>query len=599
MYRIVEKKGRGRCVVAAKDIEPGVELFTERGFASESFGPSVCSYCFRDLGSRTVILGAECNQNVSGAGRYCSETCRSNDAYVYSLMCPVLPSIETVSRDCDVDGVLLRLVLKIVSTRIALEKDANLTAEIGQALEASYKAFSSSNGAPLFASYQQAYDMIDHVENAGDSWKSAVTKALVALKEENKELELFASESGDGSPFYNVEEALKLACKINSNSHQITTREVTRGKKGDALDAVSIDETSDYVCGLGLFPNLALLNHSCIPNVFYFGERGFNRVKTARKVKSGEELCISYIDAYQTREKRQEELLKTKHFLCSCERCTPAVSGEGLRVDDYINGVCCNKCGKDGLILESARADQVRNAQDADLEKMFADFGESTATKGKKKGKSKAARKTADGTAGTAYECLLCRASVPSGSIEMLRDRVSDRISRGKAMYSMRDFDGARKYYESIVNDLTISSTTSSSRSKGALGTALPCSLHPQNFQVYDILPKLYNCCRYSKEYILCAKYAQMIVDSMDLVYPEVNLEKTTFLLERASVLGRLKTAKKKVPPKTMRSFRTSAIEGCNKAIAVRKLIFGDGNDGSFTHDSLWYAQQKLAELEG
>ena len=166
-------------------------------------------------------------------------------------------------------------------------------------------------------------------------------------------------------------------------------------------------------------------------------------------------------------------------------------------------------------------------------------------------------------------------------------------------MYSMRDFDGARKYYESIVNDLTISSTTSSSRSKGALGTALPCSLHPQNFQVYDILPKLYNCCRYSKEYILCAKYAQMIVDSMDLVYPEVNLEKTTFLLERASVLGRLKTAKKKVPPKTMRSFRTSAIEGCNKAIAVRKLIFGDGNDGSFTHDSLWYAQQKLAELEG
>ena len=89
-----------------------------------------------------------------------------------------------------------------------------------------------------------------------------------------------------------------------------------------------------------------------------------------------------------------------------------------------------------------------------------------------------------------------------------------------------------------------------------------------------------------------------MIVDSMDLVYPEVNLEKTTFLLERASVVASLKNGKKKIPPKTFRVHQTSAIQGCNRAIALRELIFERGTE-AFTHDSVWYAQQKLKELQG
>ena len=73
--------------------------------------------------------------------------------------------------------------------------------------------------------------------------------------------------------------------------------------------------------GVGMFPNLALLNHSCSPNVLYYGVQPAGssmyasvRVKVCRPVKKGEELCISYIDVYQSRKKRLQELLTTKLF---------------------------------------------------------------------------------------------------------------------------------------------------------------------------------------------------------------------------------------------------------------------------------------------
>ena len=49
------------------------------------------------------------------------------------------------------------------------------------------------------------------------------------------------------------------------------------------------------------------------------------QIRAISKIKKGEEICVSYLldglDSMNNRKERQDELLKTHDFICSCERC--------------------------------------------------------------------------------------------------------------------------------------------------------------------------------------------------------------------------------------------------------------------------------------
>ena len=75
--------------------------------------------------------------------------------------------------------------------------------------------------------------------------------------------------------------------------------------------------------GVGLFPLVAALNHSCSPNctVTYLATNQIV-VLTTREIAQGEELTISYVDENSPGEARREELLQRYGFQCSCEVCS-------------------------------------------------------------------------------------------------------------------------------------------------------------------------------------------------------------------------------------------------------------------------------------
>ncbi|XP_067239033.1 N-lysine methyltransferase SMYD2-B [Chanodichthys erythropterus] len=74
--------------------------------------------------------------------------------------------------------------------------------------------------------------------------------------------------------------------------------------------------------GLAIFPDIALMNHSCCPNVI-ITYRGVNaEVRAVQEISPGQEIYISYIDLLYPTEDRIERLRDAYYFSCDCKECT-------------------------------------------------------------------------------------------------------------------------------------------------------------------------------------------------------------------------------------------------------------------------------------
>ncbi|KAF2813999.1 SET domain-containing protein [Mytilinidion resinicola] len=81
--------------------------------------------------------------------------------------------------------------------------------------------------------------------------------------------------------------------------------------------------------GLGLFPIVARINHSCRPNAAYFWSEGLGRrvVYAGRNIEEGEEISISYIPLLKTTKEREKRLIQYG-FRCECKACEASRGGD-------------------------------------------------------------------------------------------------------------------------------------------------------------------------------------------------------------------------------------------------------------------------------
>ncbi|TRY78050.1 hypothetical protein TCAL_06628, partial [Tigriopus californicus] len=93
--------------------------------------------------------------------------------------------------------------------------------------------------------------------------------------------------------------------------------------------------------GRALYPLVALMSHSCQPNVQHVQSGSDSRVKLVaqRLIKPGEEMTISYINTFQGPLERRRSLKEQWFFDCSCSRCED-ISDGGL----FSHAVLCQKC---------------------------------------------------------------------------------------------------------------------------------------------------------------------------------------------------------------------------------------------------------------
>ncbi|XP_077593293.1 histone-lysine N-methyltransferase Smyd1-like [Stigmatopora nigra] len=95
------------------------------------------------------------------------------------------------------------------------------------------------------------------------------------------------------------------------------------------------DQKGLQAVGLGLFPNLCLVNHDCSPNCSVALNHGNqNAVSSALhsqmrielralgKIPEGQELTVSYVDFLNLSGDRKKKLMECYHFECTCQDCS-------------------------------------------------------------------------------------------------------------------------------------------------------------------------------------------------------------------------------------------------------------------------------------
>ncbi|XP_063781142.1 histone-lysine N-methyltransferase SMYD1 isoform X2 [Pseudophryne corroboree] len=90
------------------------------------------------------------------------------------------------------------------------------------------------------------------------------------------------------------------------------------------------DQRGLQAVGVGIFPNLCLVNHDCWPNCTVIFNNGKIELRSLGKINKGEELSVSYIDFLNLSEDRKSQLKKQYYFECTCEHCTKKIKDDLL-----------------------------------------------------------------------------------------------------------------------------------------------------------------------------------------------------------------------------------------------------------------------------
>ena len=117
---------------------------------------------------------------------------------------------------------------------------------------------------------------------------------------------------------------------------------------------------------LGIYPTVARINHSCKPNAHHFfnEEDKTEEVWVMETIKAGEEITISYIRTFCSKNFRQELLQDKFGFSCACSVCS--LTGEKLQEDDRLRHEIdklaqdfgmAKQCGKEEGLIQAIRYD--------------------------------------------------------------------------------------------------------------------------------------------------------------------------------------------------------------------------------------------------
>ncbi|XP_012134800.1 SET domain-containing protein SmydA-8 isoform X2 [Megachile rotundata] len=100
----------------------------------------------------------------------------------------------------------------------------------------------------------------------------------------------------------------------------------------NSFETVSVLDKDHSTSLRGLYPLGALQNHNCAPNTrHHFDENYRLYVSATVPISAGEELTMSYTSLFWDTTLRRQFLSITKHFSCTCKRCSdPTESGSML-----------------------------------------------------------------------------------------------------------------------------------------------------------------------------------------------------------------------------------------------------------------------------
>uniref|UniRef100_A0A7M4DVN6 [histone H3]-lysine(4) N-trimethyltransferase n=1 Tax=Crocodylus porosus TaxID=8502 RepID=A0A7M4DVN6_CROPO len=260
---VFTSEGKGRALKAVKEFLSGEVIFAEPAYAAVVFDSLTHLICHTCFKRQEKLH--RCGQ--CKFAHYCDRTCQRGAWLNHKNEC------SAIKKHGKAPNENIRLAARIM-WRIERE-----------------------GGGLTEGSLVSIDDLQNHVENFGEEEK----------KELRADVESFIEFWPPQSQQFGMQYISHIFGVINCNGFTLSDQ---RG-----LQAV----------GVGVFPNLCLVNHDCWPNLCF---RSTIELRALGKISPGEELTVSYIDFLNVSEDRRKQLKKQYYFDCTCEHCQKKIKDD-------------------------------------------------------------------------------------------------------------------------------------------------------------------------------------------------------------------------------------------------------------------------------
>ncbi|XP_046726318.1 histone-lysine N-methyltransferase SMYD1b isoform X2 [Silurus meridionalis] len=257
---VFDSPGKGRGLRATKEVWAGDVLFAEPCYASVVFDSFSAHVCHCCFRRQQKLQ--RCGQ--CRFAQYCDRTCQRAAWEEHKQECSAIKSYGKVPNEN------IRLAARIMWR---LDKHGDVMSDL---------------------QLTKLNDLEDHISDIPE----------IDLKELKVDIHNFLDYWPKTSKQHTVDNISHIFGVINCNGFMISDH------KG--LQAV----------GVGLFPNLCLVNHDCWPNCTVILNNGKIELRALGKISVGDELTVAYVDYLNLSEDRKRMLKQQYFFDCTCDHCT-------------------------------------------------------------------------------------------------------------------------------------------------------------------------------------------------------------------------------------------------------------------------------------
>ena len=144
---------------------------------------------------------------------------------------------------------------------------------------------------------------------------------------------------------HNIVTFLLKHAKLGEIIPGVTEEQITRAT--DVLDVNAFEIRGPHNSIRGLYPLTAMMNSSCSPNTQNsIDDKWVCRVRAARKISKGEEICDTYTSTLSNTLYRRSSLKNSKYFDCSCKRCS-----DPTELGSHFSTLLCRVPGCGGYVV--------------------------------------------------------------------------------------------------------------------------------------------------------------------------------------------------------------------------------------------------------
>lgn len=313
---------KGRYLLTNKDVSYGRLLVAEEPFVCNLAWSKRFSYCYNCF-CRLYSCGIGCPNCTQVL--YCSENCLNNNTIVHSHECN---NFMTLQDKIGVTYIIAHIMFKIqfdLNEFVVSAKRTSMKKSLDQVLSiplSDWPDLDYKNNYPSLLSLMDHSHEFDYDAIMGYSltavylmlaFKDRIAKRLPELQDEKKELVI-------GSIV--LKHLLQLQTNLISILDQDLRSLVSVGR--------SLTNIEERPIGIGLYPTVSLLNHSCSPNVISIFDRNKFIVRAGKSLECGSELnyCYGPHVNRMSKKDRQQRLKEQYFFTCQCECCSKNIENK-------------------------------------------------------------------------------------------------------------------------------------------------------------------------------------------------------------------------------------------------------------------------------